>query len=200
MVCWAQITTNQRPQIRSLRFGFSWKIVLFSSLFSRPKKSEKLLPRPPKNNKNPFRTSFKTNFMKSRFLQYLPCEHNDLKVPNVEQTSQKSINDLETKLTFFFYEFWMLFFPYSFLRFYLQKTCQNTPNISPNISQTPSKNTPNIPSKYVWKHKKRKTRITRFFSEVVFPHFWPLGSGIADFWPEHRIRRQKLYILPAGNV
>ena len=36
------------------------KILLFSNLFSRPKKSEKRDPRPPKNDKNRFRQSLKT--------------------------------------------------------------------------------------------------------------------------------------------
>ena len=38
------------------------------------------------------------------------------------------------------------------------------------------------------------------FSTVVFPNFWTLGSGIAGFWPEHRIPRQKLYICQLGGL
>ena len=37
--------------------------------------------------------------MKSRFLQYLPCDNNDFEVPNVENSNQKAINnDLERSL------------------------------------------------------------------------------------------------------
>ena len=70
-------------QIQNARFGIN-KIALFSSLFSKAKKSDKPLPRPPKNDKNASWNSLKTVCMKNRFLQYLLCENNDLEVPNVE--------------------------------------------------------------------------------------------------------------------
>ena len=67
------------------------KIPLFSNPFSRPKKSEKLSPRPPKKDKNRYRNPLKTISMKSRYLQELPCENPDLEVPSVEMSIQKSI-------------------------------------------------------------------------------------------------------------
>ena len=37
--------------------------------------------------------------MKSRFVQYLPCENYDFEVANVEHSNQKAIkNDLEIRL------------------------------------------------------------------------------------------------------
>ena len=32
--------------------------------------------------------------MKNRFLQYIPCENNDLEVPNIENSNQKSMKKL----------------------------------------------------------------------------------------------------------
>ena len=59
---------------------FLHKIVSFSSLFSRPINSEKRPSRHPNNTKKRSRKSVKTISMKSRFLQYMPCENpkNDL--------------------------------------------------------------------------------------------------------------------------
>ena len=48
------------------------------------KKSEKQLPRLPKNDKKPSSNVLNTMLMKSRFLQYILCENLDLEVPSVE--------------------------------------------------------------------------------------------------------------------
>ena len=56
-------------QIHFSESAFLLKHALFSSLFSRPKTSEKRLPRHPKNIKNRSRNSFKTISMQSRFPQ-----------------------------------------------------------------------------------------------------------------------------------
>ena len=61
-------------------------------LFSKPKKSEKRLPRHPTNTKKQACNSLKTISMKNRVLQYFPCENNDFEVPDVENSSQKAIN------------------------------------------------------------------------------------------------------------
>ena len=71
-------------QIHFSRSGLSLKIVSCSSLFSRPKKSEKQLTRHQTNNKNRSRNSLNTISMRSRFLHYFPCENKDLEVPNIE--------------------------------------------------------------------------------------------------------------------
>ena len=70
----------------------SLKIVAFSSLFSKPKKLEKRPPRLPKNDKSRSRNSSKTISMKSRFLQYLPCENNDLEGPPTQPSRRASQN------------------------------------------------------------------------------------------------------------
>ena len=54
-------------QIPDSRFVFTPKIGRFLSWFSRPRKSEKQLPRPPTNYKKPSRNSFKTMSMKVDF-------------------------------------------------------------------------------------------------------------------------------------
>ena len=78
-------------QIHFSESVFSLKIALFSSLFSRPKKSEKTAPGHQKNTKNRSRNSLKTISMNTRCLQYFPCENNDLEVPHIETSRQKSI-------------------------------------------------------------------------------------------------------------
>ena len=60
--------------------------------------------------------------MKSRCLQYLPCENHDLEGPNVENSSQKAIkNELEISLKM----------KRSFMHFEPQKLIETGPEITP---------------------------------------------------------------------
>lgn len=54
-------------------------------------KSEKQLPRLPKNDKKPSSNVLNTMFMKSRFLQYILCENLELEVPSDESSVQPSL-------------------------------------------------------------------------------------------------------------
>ena len=80
-----------RPQFKLSGSVFITKIILFSNLFSKPKKPEKRLARLSKNIIIRARNSLKTISVKMLFLLYVPCETIDLEVPSGEMSIQKSI-------------------------------------------------------------------------------------------------------------
>ena len=82
---------DHHPQIQNSGSVTLQKLPPFSGLFSRPKKTEKRLPKPQQNDRNRFRNPLNMISMKSRILQYLPYGNQDLKVPNVESSIQKPI-------------------------------------------------------------------------------------------------------------
>ena len=68
-----------------------WKT--FNSSLSQGQKTENLLPRPPKNNKNRARNPWKSNFWDA-FLRYLNDEKLVLRAPGVPISSKKSVPKL----------------------------------------------------------------------------------------------------------
>ena len=69
----------------------------FPSLFPRQKKSENLLPGPPKNTKNRPSNHQKHMFAKTWFLQYLPYENHVLRAPTVNHSTTKSMQKVTWK-------------------------------------------------------------------------------------------------------
>ena len=82
---------DDHPQIPNSGSIISLKNILFSSLFFKPKQSEKRLPKLPKNNKNRSRNSSQTFSTKSRCWQYFQRGNLDLEVSGVEISIQISM-------------------------------------------------------------------------------------------------------------
>ena len=73
-------------------------------------------------------------------------------------------------------------------------------NENENFADSTAKRAYHVIAKSSQFHDQIKNELINTFSEVVFPHFWPLGFAIAYFCPEHRIPCQKLRIITTGNV
>ena len=75
---------DRAHQIQKVIFWISSKIVSFSNLFPRPKKSEELLPRHQQYSKK------QTDFHEKSICARLPCEDGDFDIADFEKSNQKS--------------------------------------------------------------------------------------------------------------
>ena len=87
-------TTATRPARDPLHYQ---KSINFQPCFQGGKNGNKLLPMPPKNNKNTSSNPQKTNSMESWILQYSQCENLELEDPSVEISTQRSLEKVTRK-------------------------------------------------------------------------------------------------------